>query len=177
MTPFYTDDSVTLYHGDCREVLDSMAEESVAAVITDPPYTDRTHSKARTPETAGIVFDSISDQELRLALVQSGRISRGWVVATLDYRHAVAFDIDPPFGLKVNGSGCGSRRTRRRNYLATDPRRDGRLSHTCIVTTEKASGTAAAPTVTMSPRFHAPKVTQRPSRCRWLHSGFGGSQT
>ena len=34
--PYYSDDLVTLYHGDCREILPSLGD--VALVITDPPY-------------------------------------------------------------------------------------------------------------------------------------------
>jgi site-specific DNA-methyltransferase (adenine-specific) len=34
-----------------------------------------------------------------------GRVSQGWVVATLDYRHAVEFDSEPPTGLKVQRLG------------------------------------------------------------------------
>lgn len=45
MTPYYQDDAVTLYHGDCREVLASL--ESVDHVITDPPYSDYMHAKSR----------------------------------------------------------------------------------------------------------------------------------
>jgi site-specific DNA-methyltransferase (adenine-specific) len=36
MKPYYQDDAVTLYHGDCRDVLPQLTP--VAAVITDPPY-------------------------------------------------------------------------------------------------------------------------------------------
>lgn len=38
MTPFYTDPLVTLYLGDCLEVMPSLPAESVDAVVTDPPY-------------------------------------------------------------------------------------------------------------------------------------------
>lgn len=38
MTPYYADDAVTLYHGDCREVLPSLPSASVDFVLTDPPY-------------------------------------------------------------------------------------------------------------------------------------------
>jgi site-specific DNA-methyltransferase (adenine-specific) len=34
--PYYQDGSVTLYHGDCREVLPTLHE--IDAIITDPPY-------------------------------------------------------------------------------------------------------------------------------------------
>ena len=48
MSIYYQDDHVTLHHGDCLEVMAGMADESVAAVLTDPPYTERTHAGART---------------------------------------------------------------------------------------------------------------------------------
>jgi site-specific DNA-methyltransferase (adenine-specific) len=35
---YYEDDTVTLYHGDCIEVMRGMAEASVDAIVTDPPY-------------------------------------------------------------------------------------------------------------------------------------------
>lgn len=38
MTPHYADDAVTLYHGDCMEVLAALPDASVDAVVTDPPY-------------------------------------------------------------------------------------------------------------------------------------------
>ncbi|HUT60666.1 MAG TPA: site-specific DNA-methyltransferase [Phycisphaerae bacterium] len=36
MTPYYSDGSVTIFHGDCREVLPTLAP--VETCITDPPY-------------------------------------------------------------------------------------------------------------------------------------------
>ena len=38
MTPYFEQDGVTLYHGDCREILPGLPDESVSAVVTDPPY-------------------------------------------------------------------------------------------------------------------------------------------
>ena len=38
MKPYYADDSVTLYHGDCLTVMREMADESVDIVVTSPPY-------------------------------------------------------------------------------------------------------------------------------------------
>lgn len=112
MKPYYSDDLVTLYHGDCREVLAGMADESVAAVLTDPPYTERTHGKARKKLTSsstnaviesGVTrFDAITDDDLREILSDLGRVTSGWVVATLDYRHAVEFDVRVGVWVKTN---------------------------------------------------------------------------
>jgi len=36
--PYYQDEAVTIYHGDCREILPLLPEKSVDLVLTDPPY-------------------------------------------------------------------------------------------------------------------------------------------
>jgi DNA modification methylase len=41
---YYEDDLVTLYHGDSREFLPTLADQSVDCVITDPPYSEATSS-------------------------------------------------------------------------------------------------------------------------------------
>lgn len=38
MSIYYSDDKVTLHHGDCLEVLATLPDASVDAVVTDPPY-------------------------------------------------------------------------------------------------------------------------------------------
>lgn len=104
-TPYYQDDSVTLYHGLCRDVLAAMPDRSVDAVLTDPPYTERTHSAARSnkeegPRTRAVRFAAMSEDELSDTFSECARVSKGWVVATLAYQHAFAFDEAPPTGLR-----------------------------------------------------------------------------
>jgi len=38
VTPFYADESVTVWHGDCLDVMRTMPDSSVDAIVTDPPY-------------------------------------------------------------------------------------------------------------------------------------------
>ena len=108
---YYQDDLVTLHHGDAREFMAGLADDSVKAVLTDPPYTERTHEKARKKigkdrsgkdgiEGGVTTFASITDEDLEAILSECGRVSQGWVVATLDYNHAFRFDSTPPPGLR-----------------------------------------------------------------------------
>ena len=38
MTPYYDDGQITIYHGDCRDVMPTLEEGCVDLVLTDPPY-------------------------------------------------------------------------------------------------------------------------------------------
>ena len=56
---YYSDDAVTIYHGDCREILPSL--ESVDLVLTDPPYGNGTEyiSYNDSPETLKQTLESV----------------------------------------------------------------------------------------------------------------------
>ena len=43
MTPYYEQDGITIYHGDCRDVLPLLEPESVTLLWTDPPYGHGNH--------------------------------------------------------------------------------------------------------------------------------------
>jgi site-specific DNA-methyltransferase (adenine-specific) len=89
--------NATLYHGDCLEILPMLPR--VDAVVTDPPYADRTHTMAKTNRGAGhgtklVTFSALSDETFALCMQQWLQIARGWCVATCDYRHArLAYDL------------------------------------------------------------------------------------
>lgn len=110
--PYYQDEHITLYHGDSREILPALAGQSVDCVITDPPYSDRTHNMTRSNShgakrhgnrvlSGNFGFGSISEADLRSVLTECGRVTRRWVVASLDYRHSFALDAEPPSGLRL----------------------------------------------------------------------------
>lgn len=48
MTPYYQDDMVTLYHGDCRDIAPSLS--GVDSVVTDPPYAETSLTWDRWPD-------------------------------------------------------------------------------------------------------------------------------
>jgi DNA modification methylase len=53
---YYQDNDVTVHHGDCLAVLKTLPDNSIDAVITDPPYALNFMSKHW--DTAAIVFDA-----------------------------------------------------------------------------------------------------------------------
>lgn len=82
--PYYQDKWVTIYHGDCREILPTLPK--VDLVLTDPPYESEAHTPMRrkrsTVENRSIddfiPFDCM-DEVLRHLLVQTIKnITDGW---------------------------------------------------------------------------------------------------
>jgi site-specific DNA-methyltransferase (adenine-specific) len=61
MQPYYADDSVTIYHGDCREVMRDL--DRVDMIFTDPPYgmAFQSHKRTATPRFAAIQGDAEVD--------------------------------------------------------------------------------------------------------------------
>jgi DNA modification methylase len=55
VTPYYEDGAVTLYHGDCREILPTL--DAVDHVITDPPYGQRVYDNAKGLRRAEMTQD------------------------------------------------------------------------------------------------------------------------
>jgi DNA modification methylase len=47
LQPVYKDSAVTVYHGDCFDILPLLPDGSVSAVVTDPPYGLEFMGKAR----------------------------------------------------------------------------------------------------------------------------------
>ena len=38
MTPYYNADGITIYHGDCREIMPKLGDVGIDLVLADPPY-------------------------------------------------------------------------------------------------------------------------------------------
>ena len=102
MTPYYQDESVTIWHGDCREVLASL--EPVDHVITDPPYEAEAHNlgrrafsgKSSAEHPKGIAedrpldFSAITDDDRRVTGSLMAVLSRGWLQPELRLRKVPA---------------------------------------------------------------------------------------
>jgi len=101
----YEDESSLFLIGDCRELLVGVPDDYADICITDPPYSSRTHVNVRGnvggSAVRRVAFDSFTVGELRELFGEVGRVTRRWVVATVDYRHAVHLEEEPPPGLRV----------------------------------------------------------------------------
>lgn len=81
----------TVIHADNSEVLPTLGEGSVAHVITDPPYSDWTHSKNRGNPLAGraalktIEFPAITPEERDSISRHVARVSRRWFLTWTDF--------------------------------------------------------------------------------------------
>lgn len=98
MKPYYQDESVTIYHGDNRGVIPVL--DRVDHVITDPPYSATTHAGARTgnQDSRLISFDPIDVDSLRGTLSLAN--PRRWTIATVDWRHVLPLEQNPPPGIR-----------------------------------------------------------------------------
>lgn len=109
MQPYYQDHLVTLWHGNAFDIMQTMQDESVNAVITDPPYTEFVHKNSMSNRSGKpaheINFDSFTDEKLIQAFAHMGRLTQSWVISTLDHRHAFKFEEHPPQGLVLKRVG------------------------------------------------------------------------
>jgi DNA modification methylase len=91
--PYYADEFVTLYHGDCREVTDWLAAD---VLVTDPPY-GRAWKQGRTRR--GVIAD---DSHPGIA-GDLDTTTRDAALALWGQRRAIAFGdlmLSPPVGAK-----------------------------------------------------------------------------
>jgi site-specific DNA-methyltransferase (adenine-specific) len=109
MKPYYEENGIQIFHGDCRDVLPTL--EHVDVVITDPPYSDYVHSKSRRggADTGLVVdgrgrrpacsfarvkefgFESLDPEVRRFCVAQFARLVRRWVLVFSDVESADAW--------------------------------------------------------------------------------------
>lgn len=116
--PYYQDSAVTIYHGDCREILPQI--EPVDFVFTSPPYGDQRAYESNTaivwddlvpPALASLRLSPQGQMIVNLGLItRDGEIVEYWqtLIASLrreGYRFAGWYVWDQSFGLPGNWAG------------------------------------------------------------------------
>ena len=96
--PYYADDWVTLYHGDCLELMPHIP--TVAHIITDPPYSEHTHKSVRrsnityrdrgarygadTRRNVDLGFGHLTPEVRSACASQFARLTTRWCIAFSD---------------------------------------------------------------------------------------------
>ncbi len=98
------DRRIQLYCGDALAALDRLDDAAAGLVLTDPPFSERTHRGARTRKRQGkkqqraatmITFAAAGDGFIRSLLEECARVSSAWTLAFLD-RHPVGLcELEP----------------------------------------------------------------------------------
>jgi site-specific DNA-methyltransferase (adenine-specific) len=86
-----------LYLGDCMDILPTLGK--VDAVITDPPYSDKTHNNAKSNAGGGtgvkaIDFKAIDFKAIESLLTACAPLCHGWIIANMDWRHIAALEFE-----------------------------------------------------------------------------------
>ena len=97
MTPYYEHAGITIYHGDCRDILPSL--DAVDVVVTDPPYSEHVHGKSRRggslpdaqngpaacySRVAELGFGSLQADVREFCAGEFARLARRWILTFAD---------------------------------------------------------------------------------------------
>jgi DNA modification methylase len=98
-TPYWSDAHVSLYHGDCLDLLPHVG--AVDHVLTDPPYEAEAHTKARRVKRGGVAvleplsFEPMTAATRKAAGAEIARVTKRWALvfcqieAVLAWREAI----------------------------------------------------------------------------------------
>ena len=86
MKPYFDEDGITLYHGDCRDVLPTIAPASVDLIVTDPPYGVAWQSGARNLPFSEMANDN-GDFDVHAVLMHALNLLR-------EGRHIYCFGLE-----------------------------------------------------------------------------------
>lgn len=99
LNAYYDDQNITLYHGDCAEILPALGP--VAHIITDPPYSERIHSNVRSARmqsandrggrygadvrrNVSLGFDHLTPELRAVCAAEFARLAERWVIVFSD---------------------------------------------------------------------------------------------
>jgi len=95
MKPYYEEAGITIYHGDCLSLLSNM--EAVDHVITDPPYSERTHrghdasanghvgAGKDNANRSGLGYGFLSETDVVEYVERISKLCNGWIVTFNDH--------------------------------------------------------------------------------------------
>ncbi len=94
MKPYYEHAGITIYHGDCREILPQLVEDSIDLIVTDPPYGVQWESNYRQKSFGAITGDHSKE---------AGEVALGLCMPLLrNRRHAYVFGQFDFAGLPIS---------------------------------------------------------------------------
>lgn len=76
MTPYYQDDAVTIYHGDCFDILHEL--DGIGAVVTDPPYSSGGAFRGDRAQQTSVKYVSSTTQAYRPEFAGDNRDQRSF---------------------------------------------------------------------------------------------------
>jgi site-specific DNA-methyltransferase (adenine-specific) len=103
--PYYEHAGITIYHGDCRDVLPALGR--VDLIVTDPPYDDNTAKMARGGGGAdagrgfverGVGSMTLGELSSILTLCAEHMTPPAWCVATMAWHWPALLSLEPPEG-------------------------------------------------------------------------------
>lgn len=101
MQPYYEQDGITIYHGDAMRVMPELPPESVATVLTDPPYGIDYQSARRTDKSEWKPKIANDKQPFIWWLLDAYRVTR-------DQGSVFCFcrwDVQEPFRMAIEAAG------------------------------------------------------------------------
>ena len=94
--PYYQDDAVTIWHGDCREIVPTLGRFD--CVITDPPFSQNTHANAKSNRGKGHGNRAIDFAAIESLLLTLAEHCDRWMIANMDWRHIAEIERVPVAG-------------------------------------------------------------------------------
>ncbi len=99
--PYYQDSAVTLYHGDCREIVPLLGRFDL--LLTDPPY-GHDYASNHGASWSGTVIENDSDTSVRDEIISMCRgmpmaVFGSWKRPRLECRQLLIWNKGPAFGM------------------------------------------------------------------------------
>jgi site-specific DNA-methyltransferase (adenine-specific) len=80
ITPYYDQDGITLYHGNCMEIIPTLAPGSVTCLLTDPPYSSGGMFRGDRAQSTGNKYVCSEQHGKRADFSGDNRDQRSWAL-------------------------------------------------------------------------------------------------